>query len=282
MHVKSMFVGEQLISMPYAVYGGLLVDSDDAQELLLEAAQERGKKVGAGYVELRHLEERPGRRLKSDLYVTFRKQLPAKVEEVMPGIPKRARAEVRRAVGQHQMTFEQSEDYQAFYQLFSDDKRRLGSPPLPYRWFSALREEFGRQVVLHMVRDSAGKPAAAVMSFAFQGVLYAYYSGSRFDLRGSGVNNFIYCRMMEWAVDEGFQCFDFGRSRKETGAAFFKHNMGFEAENLSYEYLMLRDDATMPEFHPSNPALSAHRRIWSNLPRFVTRRLGGRLSRYLP
>lgn len=282
MHVKSMFVGEQLISIPYAVYGGILTDSEEAQELLLEAAQRQGKKAGAGYVELRHLEERPGRRMKSDLYVTFRKDLPSKVEEVLPGIPKRARAEVRRAVEKHQMTFEQSEDYQSFYELFSDDKRRLGSPPLPYRWFCALREEFGRQIVLHMVRDRDGKPAAAVMSFAFQGVLYAYYSGSRFDLRGCGVNNFIYCRMMEWAVNEGFQSFDFGRSRKDTGAASFKQHMGFEAESLSYEYLMLRDDATMPDFNPSNPALSTHRRIWSNLPRFVTRRLGGRLSRYLP
>jgi hypothetical protein len=58
--------------------------------------------------------------------------------------------------------------------------------------------------------------------------------------------------------------------------------MGFVAEPLHYEYLLLGAGAKLPEFHPSNPKLALPRRIWSMLPMPVTCLLGNRLSRYLP
>ena len=58
--------------------------------------------------------------------------------------------------------------------------------------------------------------------------------------------------------------------------------MGLKAEPLSYEYLLLPEDARLPEFHPSNPRLAMPRRVWSKLPAMVANRLGGRLSRYIP
>jgi hypothetical protein len=98
----------------------------------------------------------------------------------------------------------------------------------------------------------------------------------------TGVNNFIYCKIMEWAVERGFRVFDFGRSRRDTGPAAFKKNMGFEAEPLHYQYCLLTENAHLPVFNPSNPKLDLPRRIWSRLPPIVTRSLSGPLSRYLP
>ena len=67
-----------------------------------------------------------------------------------------------------------------------------------------------------------------------------------------------------------------------TRPAKFKQNMGFVAEQLHYEYLLVGAGAKLPEFHPSNPKLAMPRRIWSKLPLWLCNRLGGRLSRYLP
>ena len=58
--------------------------------------------------------------------------------------------------------------------------------------------------------------------------------------------------------------------------------MGFQAAALHYQYLLLKEDAQLPDFHPSNPKLAIPRRIWSRLPGFVARGLSGPLSRYLP
>ena len=98
----------------------------------------------------------------------------------------------------------------------------------------------------------------------------------------TGVNDMIYCGIMEWAVEQGFGRFDFGRSRSDTGPALFKKHMGFTAEPLHYEYMLLHEKARLPEFHPSNPKLALPRRIWSKMPRFLANRLGSRLSRYIP
>jgi FemAB-related protein (PEP-CTERM system-associated) len=280
--VRSMFVGHNLVSVPYGVYGGVLAEGEEAQERLLEQAARQGQRLGAAYVELRHREGRSGDRCRSDLYLTFRKTLPGDPAEVMAGIPKRARAEVRRARDRHHLVFEENGDVDEFFQLFAMNKRRLGSPALPLKWFKALREEFGSQVALHLARDPNNLALAAVMSFCYRDTVHVYYSGSRTGSNHTGVNDFIYCRIMEWAVRQGYRTFDFGRSRRDTGPASFKKNMGFVPEPLHYDYLLLGEGAQIPQFHPGNPKLSLPRRLWSTIPGFMTRHLGGQLSRYLP
>ena len=137
-------------------------------------------------------------------------------------------------------------------------------------------------MVIHRAVEPGGRTLAAVMSFCFKDTVYAYYSGSLTGVNETGVNNYIYCAIMEWAVRQGYARFDFGRSRADSGPAKFKKHMGFLAEPLHYEYLLVGDGAKMPDFHPSNPRLDLPRRLWSKLPMFVANRLGARLSRYLP
>jgi FemAB-related protein (PEP-CTERM system-associated) len=291
---KSPFLGKNLISVPYAVYGGILADDDDAQVALLERAEQLGRELGVGYVELRHLELRPGDRPRSPLYVTFRCDLPEDPAAVMARIPKKARAEVRCArepkapaiEGKRRESFgikvTPDGSVDELFALFAENKRRLGSPALPKKWFQALVDEFGKAVVIHRAVDPSGRTLAAVMSFCFKDTVYAYYSGSWNDVNDTGVNNWIYCAIMEWAVEQGYRRFDFGRSRADSGPAKFKRNMGFEPEPLHYEYLLLGPGAKLPEFHPSNPKLALPRRIWSKLPMFACNGLGARLSRFIP
>jgi FemAB-related protein (PEP-CTERM system-associated) len=291
---RSPFLGKNLVSVPYAVYGGVLADDERAQQALLDRATALGRDLGVGYVELRHLEARPGDRPRSPLYVTFRCELPEDPAQVMARIPKKARAEVRCArdpaapaiEGKRRETFgirvTADGTVEELFRLFAENKRRLGSPPLPLRWFQGLVDEFGKGVVIHRAIAPSGRTLAAVMSFCFRDTVYAYYSGSWNDVNPTGVNNGIYCSLMEWAVEQGYRRFDFGRSRADSGPAKFKHNMGFTAEPLHYEYLLLGPGAKLPEFHPSNPKLALPRRLWSSLPMWLCNGLGARLSRYLP
>jgi FemAB-related protein (PEP-CTERM system-associated) len=291
---KSPFLGRNLVSVPYAVYGGALADDERAYAALLDRAARLGRETGVGYVELRHLEQRPGEHARSMLYVTYRCELPERVEEVMARIPKKARAEVRCArepaapaiEGKRRESFgitvTPDGDVDELFALFAENKRRLGSPSLPLRWFRGLGDEFGKAVVIHRAVTPAGRTLAAVMSFCFRDTVYAYYSGSRTDVDHTGVNNWIYCAIMEWAVEQGYRQFDFGRSRADSGPARFKKNMGFTPQPLHYDYLLLGRGAKLPEFHPSNPKLALPRRIWSRMPLFLCNQLGARLSRYIP
>lgn len=290
---KSPFLGRNLVSVPYSVYGGILASDERAHEALIEQAGQLGRDLGVGFVELRNLEPRVGDRPESELYVTFRADLPDDPAEVMKRIPKKRRAEIRAArEPKAAATDKKRESFgikvtadgsvEELFRLFADNKRRLGSPTLPRRWFQALRDEFGKAAVIHRAVDSSGRTIAAVMSFTFKDMVYAYYSGSLPEVNHTGVNNFIYCAIMEWAVENGYRRFDFGRSRADSGPAKFKQNMGFVAEPLHYEYLLVGKGAQMPQFHPSNPKLALPRRIWSKMPMPMCNVLGARLSRYLP
>lgn len=291
--VKSPFLGRNLVSVPYSVYGGPLAVDDEAYAMLIRKARLLGAELSVGFVELRNLEERPGDLDRSDLYVTFRCGLPTDPAEVMARVPKKRRAEIRAAREPKappsaktretfgiRVTADGSID--ELFELFVHNKRRLGSPSLPKRWFQALRDEFGKAVVIHRAVEPGGRTVAAVMSFTFKDTVYAYYSGALDEFNHTGVNNFIYCAIMEWAVESGYRRFDFGRSRAGSGPAKFKLNMGFEAEPLHYDYMLLGKGAKLPEFHPSNPKLALPRRVWSKLPRALCDKLGSRLSRYLP
>ncbi|MFN9274254.1 MAG: GNAT family N-acetyltransferase [Planctomycetota bacterium] len=244
---KSPFLGKNLVSLPYAVYGGVLADDERAQTALLAHAEAMGRELGVGYVELRHLEARPGERAQSPLYVTFRCDLPERVEDVMARIPKKARAEVRCArdpkaaavPGKRRESFgirvTPDGSVDELFTLFAANKRRLGSPALPRSWVQGLVDEFGKAVVIHRAVEPSGRTIAAVMSFCFKDTVYAYYSGSCDDVERTGVNNWIYCAIMEWAVEQGYRRFDFGRSRADSGPARFKQHMGFVAEPLHYD-----------------------------------------------
>ena len=280
--VKSPFTGNNLISVPYGVYGGPLASNQGATKALLNEAQSQGRSQGVDYVELRAMDEVEAGVPASDLYVTFRQDLPVDPDEILPAVPKKARAEIRRARDKFSLRCEVSEDLQGFYRLFVGNKQRLGSPSLPYRWFRALREEFGSRFVLHMVYEPDDTPIAGVVSFVMNDVVYAYYSGSIHSRNKTGANNFIYFSIMRWAAEQGFKVFDFGRSRQGSGPAAFKKNMGFTPLPLHYQYWMISETAQMPDFNPGNPKLALPRRIWSHLPPLVARGLSGPLSRYLP
>jgi FemAB-related protein (PEP-CTERM system-associated) len=291
---RSPFLGKNLISVPYAVYGGVLADDARAQAALLARVESLGRELGVSYVEMRHLELRSGDRPRSPLYVTFRCDLPEHADDVMARIPKKARAEVRcsrepqapAVPGKRRESFgiKVSADgsIDELFALFAENKRRLGSPTYPRRWFQGLADEFGKAVVIHRAVAPNGRTLAAVMSFCFKDTVYAYYSGAHNDVNDTGVNNWIYCAIMEWAVEQGYRRFDFGRSRADSGPAKFKRNMGFAEEPLHYEYMLLGAGAKIPEFHPSNPKLALPRRVWSSLPMFVCNWFGARLARYIP
>lgn len=282
--VRSPLLGRALVSVPWAVYGGVVADDEAAAGALIEAAKARAEEVDASYVELRHLHA--GKTAASglpasDLYVTFLKDLPDDPEECLGTIPRKSRASARQARDRHGMEFAEGiEHLDAFYELFVENKRSLGSPVFGRAWFAALAERFGDDVIVAVVRHE-GEVIAAVLSFVHAGCVMPYYSGAKPGTERLGSMNYMYWKVMESAARRGLSRYDFGRSRAGTGAASFKKNMGFEPTPLTYEYV-LRGDAEIPSVNPSNAKYDLVRKVWSRLPMPVVKWLGPRLMKGLP
>ncbi|PIE22218.1 MAG: hypothetical protein CSA62_13570 [Planctomycetota bacterium] len=283
----SLFLGKISVSMPFAVYGGIVADDLESSLLLLREACQRSRSRGRRYLELRQRwpldlpEDFDLELQRRELYVGYAKDLPETVEDCLGQIPRKARAEARKGRDKSQLSFAPMHDLKAFHRLFSVNKQSLGSPCLPLSMLKMIQRHLGDRMVMHEVCLPEGKRIACVMSFLFRDELLPYYSGALAGYSKTGVNNFMYWKLMEWAVENGLRRFDFGRSRVGTGAAKFKKNMGFPEEALHY-YFALGEGVSMPEFHPSNPKLSIYKRMWSRLPGGLARAMGGRVFRELP
>ncbi|HKB15045.1 MAG TPA: hypothetical protein VKF62_03220, partial [Planctomycetota bacterium] len=53
-HIRSPFLGRNLVSIPYAVYGGPLAADTEAEEALLSAGGALARDLRVGYLELRY------------------------------------------------------------------------------------------------------------------------------------------------------------------------------------------------------------------------------------
>jgi hypothetical protein len=85
---------------------------------------------------------------------------------------------------------------------------------------------------------------------------------------------------MERAREKGCRLFDYGRSKKGTGAYDFKTYWGFEPEQLHYEYYLVKRKQ-MPNLSPTNPRFGKAIELWRRLPLKVTQVLGPPVAKYL-
>jgi FemAB-related protein (PEP-CTERM system-associated) len=278
--VKSRLFGKFLVSTPFAVYGGVCARTDEARTLLLEMAQQVAREQNVDYLELRNLRPDPSDLRLSDLYVTFSKPLPADPAECLQDLPRKARAAARQGIKNNLKSEVNLNKLKEHYELNAIQMRRLGSPVLPFSWFQCLAAEFKDQSTVLSV-SYRGKLVASVFAFLFRDTVLPYYSGSLQEYNRYQTNNFMYLKLMEFGVENGYKIFDFGRSRKNTGPYSFKKNQGFTPQPLFYQYYLNRAD-DIPNVNPSNPKFDLPKRVWQKMPLPLTKWLGPKLARAIP
>jgi FemAB-related protein (PEP-CTERM system-associated) len=279
--IRSRFFGVSMVSVPFGVYGGVLADDPDTAMKLARYAGSLARLAGAGYVELRHLHD-PGLALpSSDLYVTFFADVPPTSEGCLARLPRKARAEVRKALVQPGLTVDTtSRDIAEFHALFAENKRKLGSPIFPESLFWRAAEAFGERCFILRVRHE-GETVAAVLSFIHRDTIMPYYSGANGRAQELSANNLMYFALMEEAGRRGLKRFDFGRSRRDTGSCAFKMNQGFEPFPLKYHYV-LDNGAQVPAVNPDNPKYNLARGLFRRLPMPLAAKLGSYVSKRAP
>jgi FemAB-related protein (PEP-CTERM system-associated) len=277
--LKSMLFGHALVSLPFAVYGGVAVSEPAAADALHKAAADLGRKVGVQHLELRNRERLEPSWPHQDLYVTFRKNLLPEVEANMLAIPRKQRAVVRKGI-QRNLRSEIDADTDRFFDLYADNQHRHGTPPQSASYFKTLRRVFGDDCEVLTIVTPEGKPVSGVLSFYFRDEVLPYYAGDIVEARDTAANDFKYWELMRRACVRGLRGFDYGRSKVGTGSYDFKRNWGFEPTPLHYEYVLFKRD-TVPQNNPNNPKYRMAIDMWRRMPRSVVNAIGPVLSRHL-
>ncbi|AGA29605.1 FemAB family XrtA/PEP-CTERM system-associated protein [Singulisphaera acidiphila] len=279
--VSGPLTGRALISIPYAVGGGVAADDSDIEAQLVDRARQEADQLQVRYLELR--QEPLGEHLTvRDHYFAFRAAMPNDPEQVLGRFPRKARAEIRKARDQFGLTARFGHDLlETFYDLYVRSLRRLGSPGHSWRFLSRLVKEFGDDCIVEVIYHE-GNPVAGVMSFRFRDQILPYYAGIDDRYNRLNTSNYLYFALMEHAVGLGLRVFDFGRTRRDNiGGCQFKTNQGFEPEPMLYSFYSPRG-AELPDLRPSNAAFSRTQDLWRRLPLSVAGPLGGVVSRWLP
>jgi FemAB-related protein (PEP-CTERM system-associated) len=277
--VRSLVFGHSLTSLPFCVYGGVAATDEHAMRALHRRALTLAQNLGVSHLELRNLRMRERDWPRQELYVTFRKPILPDVDANMLAIPRKQRAMVRKGM-QRGLRSEVDAGVERFFALYADNVHRHGTPTFPRRYFETLRRVFGDDVEVLTVLSPEGKPVSSVLTLYFRDEVLPYYAGDDAAARDLAANDFKYWELLRRACERGLKVFDYGRSKRGTGAFDFKKNWGFEPTPLAYEFALLRGE-TIPENNPLNPKYRAFIALWRRLPRGLANTIGPHIVRNL-
>ena len=277
-HVKSFLFGNNLMSMPFTVYGGAIADSDEIRKKLEQQACDLAEKLKVDSLELRERKVNNPDWPTKELYVTFRKDISDDDEENMKAIPRKQRAMVRKGI-KAELKSEVDDNIDRFFDAYSHSVWRLGTPVFSKKYFQTLKDVFKDKCdVVTITKDD--EVVASVMNFYFRDEVLPYYGGGKDSARAYAGNDFMYWEVMRRAVEKGCKVFDFGRSKEGTGAYSFKKNWGFTPEPLPYQYYLVTADK-VPEINPNNPKYKLFIDLWKKMPVGLSRFIGPMISKNL-
>ncbi len=273
--MRSPLFGRALVSAGFAVDGGVLGDA--VVEPLAAAAWALAQRIGCPSVELRGGAVPAGWDSDSDSYLGFARDLAADDDAELLAIPRKQRAEVRRALGYalDVVTGNDRALLAEHYRVYAESVRNLGTPVFPARLFRSVVETMDADVLT--VRHQ-GRAVASVLSLYSGGTVYPYWGGGTEAARGLRANDRMYFALMAHARARGCTRFDFGRSKTGTGAAAFKKNWGFTPEPRLYAK---RSDGPAREVNPLNPKYALMVRSWKKMPLWAANLAGPWISRGL-
>lgn len=280
--IRSPLFGKALVSVGFAVGGGVLADSDAVGQALGAAAWVLAEKLGCPTLELRGATlTGPEWTVDDHSYLGFTRPLAASDEAELAAIPRKQRAEVRKAleadlavmVGSH------DDDAHNHYRVYAESVRNLGTPVFPAKLFRAVLREFGDCADILTVRHQ-GAAVASVLSLYMNGTVFPYWGGGTQAARALRANDRMYFALMAHARARGCTRFDFGRSKAGTGAAAFKKNWGFQPIPLLYVKRVAAGEKPR-EINPLNPRYRLKVEAWKKLPLWVANQIGPHISRGL-
>jgi predicted N-acyltransferase len=168
---------------------------------------------------------------------------------------------------------------EAFYEVFAQTMRDLGTPVLPRAFFERVTATFPDLVVFGVV-SRGDEPLAAGCGFVWRGEFEMTWAGALRAARPIAANMLLYWSFMEQMIARGMGAFNFGRCSPGGGTHHFKLQWGGADVPLPW-YHYARNGVKAPP-SPDDSTFSWGPRLWRRLPLPIANFLGPRLARCLP
>ncbi|MGE0449742.1 MAG: FemAB family XrtA/PEP-CTERM system-associated protein [Vicinamibacterales bacterium] len=276
----SRLFGRFMVSLPFVNYGGVIADDDTVARALLDVASKTARARRARHVELRHttrvFPELPNRMHK----VAMTLPVPS-ADDAWSSLDRKIRNQVRKAE-RSGLTLQSGgrELLEAFYSVFAQNMRDLGTPVYASDFFGNVLAEMGGRAVCFVVRHG-NKPVAAAVTLAWRDAVEVPWASSLKAYRTECANILLYWGILQHVANAGARVLDLGRSSPDSGTYHFKRQWGAVPSPLCWEYA-ISPGFSIPDLGPSNPRFSAAIRTWQRLPLWFTTAVGPRIVRSIP
>jgi len=239
--VRSPFLGNRLVSIPFATLSDPLVSTEEDLATLLETAIQLATQLRVCRLEVRALSS--ARRFgnsgfaRSDFYKNHFLPLDQPPEDLVKRFhPSCVRRQLKRCQqnGLVLKTTCNYEDLRSLFYLYLKTRKRLGLPPQPFRYFEQLWQVFrptGKLQILAAYYH--GKPLASLLLLRFRERVSWEFIGEDQAYRHLNPTHFLLWQAIQRSYAEGFKLFDFGRtSPNNLGLMDFKRRWGTQVIDL--------------------------------------------------
>ncbi|RBW50240.1 FemAB family XrtA/PEP-CTERM system-associated protein [Marinobacter sp. F3R11] len=282
-----------LVSLPFCDLGGALADNVDIVERLLAEAKALAKTNRIKTLEIRAggvaLDAEQGiDDLAGNTKVRMLCDLPESSEILFKSYKPKLRSQIRKAEknGLRAELREGADAIDLFYDVFSQNMRRLGSPVHSLEWFKDLKAAYGDSLLTGVVFQGDKPVGAGIVLLGGKQACIPWASTLE-EFNRLAPNMLLYWTFLSHVCDLGYTCFDFGRSTLGEGTYRFKKQWGAQPYELIWtDYLDgVKNTARAETSRVSTSNVSRLRplieNIWRRLPLPMANWLGPKLRRYI-
>jgi len=283
-HITSPLFGQALVAGAFAVDGGICAQDDRAHAALADAAVMLASSLGVGTIELRGgmAPTAPGWHPEAGVYAGFARDLAANDAAELLAIPRKQRAEVRKALesGLTITTGNHAGEQHDHHRVYATSVRNLGTPVFPRALFAEVLRHFGPERADIVTVRAQGRAIASVLSLYWRGTVMPYWGGGLAEARKVRANELMYFALMRHARARGCTRFDFGRSKVGTGPCAYKKNWGFEPRPLTYARWLAPGEVPR-DTNPNSARYRLQVDLWKRLPLWLANVVGPHIARGL-
>ena len=206
--------------------------------------------------------------------------LPDSSETLMKSFKAKLRSQIKRPIKEGLIAkIGGSELLDDFYQVFCINMRDLGSPVHSKKIMQKVLAEFPEKVKIVIVRKEK-EPVACSLVIGFKNILENPWASALRNYSRLAPNMLLYWTMLEYACDNGFRYFDFGRSTPNEGTYRFKAQWGSEPVALHWHYVSL-DGEQIETVGAEKSRFDKAIRYWQKLPVPITKVFGPMIRKHI-
>ncbi len=285
------FISGKLCALPFCDLGASLTIDEAIEQQLIDKAKDLALQYKLPVFEYRASQKYSTNEgiiepLSKAHKVRMLLELPESSEALLAGFKTKLRSQIKKAV-KNGLTVELGQSNRLideFYDVFSYNMKALGSPTHSKNWFSEIKNNYNKDMIISIIKHEGLAIGAGIVLFKGSMATIPWASTKR-EFNRLSPNMLLYWSLLKHSADNGYKTFDFGRSSYGEGTFKFKQQWGAKPVLLKWKTFKngeqedpSKTNTSISRKSKTRPLVEA---IWKKLPLTLTIAIGSKIRKYI-